>query len=151
MSKSKSLNLGKSMDIIFIISSIIFNISVSIIYIATKIGNMELVQVSGLIVILLIIPFTITLIGYIKEKEEIKILISLTIILFYLFLELFLDYILLIPFRDILALHIPYIILFYAADFSMIAVTFEKNKKMGFLVLTTFGILIGCLIYMCID
>ncbi|MFX1588120.1 MAG: hypothetical protein ACFFC1_08195 [Promethearchaeota archaeon] len=148
MSKSKSLNLGKSMDIIFIISSIIFNISVSIIYIATKIGNMELVQVSGLIVILLIIPFTITLIGYIKEKEEKKIIIALVIIIFYLFLELLLDYILMIPFREILALHIPYIIVFYAADFSIIGVTFEKNKKMGFVVLITFGILIGCLIYM---
>ncbi len=67
MNKSKSLNLGKSLDIIFIISSIIFNISVSIVYIATKLGNMELLQVSGVIVILLIIPFTITLIGYIKE------------------------------------------------------------------------------------
>jgi len=136
------------MDIIFIISSIIFNISVSIIYIAIKIGNLELVQVSGLIVILLIIPFTITLIGYIKEKEEKKILISLVIIIFYLFLELLLDYILMIPFREILALHILYIIIFYAADFSIIGVTFEKNKKMGFVVLLTFGILIGCLIYM---
>jgi len=136
------------MDIIFIISSIIFNISVSIIYIAIKIGNLELVQVSGLIVILLIIPFTITLIGYIKEKEEKKILISLVIIIFYLFLELLLDYILMIPFREILALHILYIIIFYAADFSIIGVTFEKNKKMGFVVLLTFGIVIGCLIYM---
>jgi len=63
-------------------------------------------------------------------------------------LELLLDYILIIPFREILALHIPYIIVFYAADFSMIGVTFDKNKKMGFAVLVTFGILIGCLIYM---
>ena len=145
---NKSINLGKSMDIIFIVSSIIFNISVSIIYIATKIGNMKLLQVSGLIVILLIIPFTITLIGYIKLKEEKKIIISLVIILFYLFLELLLDYILMIPFREIIALHIPYIIVFYAADLSMIGVTFDKNKKMGFAVLATFGILIGCLIYM---
>jgi len=52
-----------------------------------------------------------------------------------------------IPFREILALHIAYIIVFYAADFSMIGVTFDKNKKMGFVVLATFGILIGCLIY----
>ena len=148
MRKSKSSNLGKSMDIIFIISSIIFNISVSIVYLATKFGNMEILQISGLIVILLIIPFTITLIGYIKEKEEKKIIISLVIILFYLFLELLFDYILLIPFREILTLHILYIIVFYAAEFSLIGVTFDKNKKMGFVVLVTFGILIGCLIYM---
>lgn len=148
MSKSKSSNLGKSMDTIFIISSIIFNISVSIVYLATKLGNMEILQISGLIIILLIIPFTITLIGYIKEKEEKKIIISLIIILFYLFLELLFDYILIIPFREILALHILYIIIFYAAEFSMIGVTFDKNKKIGFVVLITFGILIGCLIYM---
>ena len=145
---NKSINLGKSMDIIFIISSIIFNISVSILYIATKLGNMELVQVIGTLVILLIFPFTITLIGYIKEKEEKKIIISLVIILLYLFLEVLLDYILIIPFRDILALHIPYIIVFYAAEFSMIGVTFDKNKKMGVVVLVAFFILLGCLIYM---
>jgi len=144
---NKPITLGKLMDIIFIISSIIFNISVSVLYIATKLSNMELLQVSGIIVILLIIPFTITLIGYIKEKEEKKIIISLVVILFYFFLEILLDYILIIPFRDILALHIPYIIVFYAADFSMIGVTFDKNKKMGYVVLATLFILLGCLIY----
>ncbi|NVM46428.1 MAG: hypothetical protein HWN79_16075 [Candidatus Lokiarchaeota archaeon] len=147
MSKSKSLNLGKSMDIIFIGSSIIFNVLVSFLYIATKFGDMELVRVIGIIILFLIIPFTLTLTGYIKEKEEKKIIISLVIILFYFFLEILLDYILVIPFRDILALHIPYIVVFYAADMSMIGVTFDKNKKMGFVVLITFFILLGCLIY----
>ncbi len=144
---NKSIDFGKSMDIIFIISSIVFNILVSFLYIATKFGNMELVRVIGIIVLFLIIPFTITLIGYIKEKDERKVIISLVVILFYFFLEILLDYILMIPFRDILALHIPYIIVFYAADFSMIGVTFDKNKKMGFVVLVAFFILLGCLIY----
>ena len=102
---NKPITLDKPMDIIFIISSIIFNISVSVLYIAAKLSNMELLQVSGIIVILLIIPFTITLIGYIKEKEEKKIIISLVIILFYFFLELLLDYILIIPFRYISTSH----------------------------------------------
>ena len=144
---NKPITLGKPMDIIFIISSIIFNILVSILYIATKFGNMEFVQVIGIIILFLIIPFTLTLIGYIKEKEEKKIIISLGVILFYFFLEILLDYILVIPFRDILALHIPYILVFYAAVFSMIGVTFDKNKKMGFVVLVTLFILLGCLIY----
>ncbi|MFW9820855.1 MAG: hypothetical protein ACFFE5_14705, partial [Candidatus Thorarchaeota archaeon] len=130
MKKSKS-SLSKSINIIFITSSLTFNISVSLVYIATKLGNMELLRVGGIIVILLLIPFTIALIGYIKEKEDKKILISLVIILFYLLLELFLDYIFLIPFRDMLALHIFYIIIFYAAEFSMIGVTFNISKKMG--------------------
>ena len=148
MSKLKSLDMNKSMDIIFIGSSIIFNVSVSFLYIVTKLGNLELLRVFGIIVLFLIIPFTITLVGYIKEKEERKTIISLVIILFYLFLELLLDYILIIPFREIIALHIPYIIIFYAAVFCMIGVSFDKNKKMGFIVLVTFFILLGCLIYM---
>jgi len=148
MSKSKSLKLNKTMDIIFITSSIIFNVSVSLVYLSTKLVIMDLLRISGLIVILLLVPFAITLIGYIKVKTEKKIIISLAIVLFYLILELLLDYILLIPFRDILSLHIPYIIVFYTAEFCLIGVTFDINKKMGFLILATFGVLIGCLIYM---
>ena len=125
----------------------IFNISVSALYIAAKLGDMLLVQVCGGIVISLIVPFTITLLGYTREKAEKRTIISHVFILFYLFLELFLDYILRIPFREILAIHVPYIIVFYAALFSMIAVSFEKNKKMGSLVIATFLILMGCLIY----
>jgi len=141
------MNMSKLMDIIFICSSIIFNISVSVFYIAIKLGNMVLVQVFGAIVLSLIIPFTITLLAYTKEKAEKRTIISHLFILFYLFLELLLDYILKIPFREILAIHVPYIIVFYAAMFSMIGVSFDKNRKMGFVVTITFLILIGCLIY----
>jgi hypothetical protein len=139
--------MNKLMDIIFFCSSVIFNISVSVLYIATKLNNMVLVQVCGGIVVSLIVPFTITLLGYIKEKAKKRTIISHVFILFYLSLELLLDYVLRIPFREILAIHVPYIIIFYAALFSMIGVTFEKNKKMGSVVIVTFFILIGCLMY----
>jgi hypothetical protein len=139
--------MNKLIDIIFICSSVIFNISVSALYIATKLGDMILVQVCGGIVISLIVPFTITLLGYVREKANKRTIISHGFILFYLSLELFLDYILKIPFREILAIHVPYIIVFYAALFSMIGVSFEKNKKMGSVVIVTFLMLIGCLIY----
>jgi hypothetical protein len=104
--------------------------------------------VCSAIVLSLIVPFTLTLLGYVREKTEKKIAISHLVILFYLFLELLLDYILLIPFREILAIHVPYIIVFYAADFSMIGVSFNRNRKMGFVVTLTFWILMGCLVYM---
>jgi hypothetical protein len=139
--------MSRLIDAIFICSSVIFNISVSALYIATKFGDMLLVQVCGGIVISLIVPFTITLLGYMREKVEKRTIISHVFILFYLFLELFLDYVLRIPFREILAIHVPYIIVFYAALFSMIAVSFKKSKKMGFVVTATFLILVGCLIY----
>jgi hypothetical protein len=104
--------------------------------------------VCGAIVLSLIFPFTFTLLGYVKEKAKKKIVISHLLILFYLFLELLLDYVLIIPFREILAIHVFYIIVFYAADFSMIGVSFSRNRKMGFVVMLTFWILIGCLTYL---
>jgi uncharacterized membrane protein YecN with MAPEG domain len=58
-----------------------------------------------------------------------------------------LDYILKIPFRQILAIHVLYIIIFYAAVFSMIGVSRTISRKMGLIVLATFFILIGCLVY----
>jgi hypothetical protein len=141
------MNMSRLMDSIFICSSIIFNTSVSVFYIAVKLGSMVLVQMCGAIVLSLIIPFTVTLLGYMKEKAKKRTIISHVFILFYLFLELLLDYILRIPFREILAIHVPYIIVFYAAMFSMIGVSFDKNRKMGFVVTITFLMLIGCLIY----
>ena len=62
--------MNKLIGIIFFCSSVIFNISVSVVYIATKLNNMVLVQVCGGIVISLIVPFTITLLGYMKGKTK---------------------------------------------------------------------------------
>ena len=144
--------IHKPNDILFVFSSVIFNLGVSGVYIASKvdaakIDSSVLLKIFGAIVVFLAIPFTITLIGFIKTKAKKKIIISNILILFYLLVELLLDYVLKIPFREILAIHIPYIIVFYAAAFSMIGVSRTINKKMGLLVIATFLILIGCLIY----
>jgi hypothetical protein len=139
--------MTKLIDFVFICSSIILNVSVSLVYVVTKLGDMALTQVFGGIAVSMIVPFAVTLIGYLREKESKKTVISNAIVLFYLVLELLLDYILQIPFREILAIHVPYIVVFYAALFSMMAVSFEKNKRMGYVVIATFWILIGCLTY----
>ena len=136
------------MDIIFIGASLFFFIFVSGIFLATKLGNPVLRSGLGVLVMLLIIPYTVVLIGYVREKPEKPVIISLGLILFYLFLELTLDYILRIPFREILPLHIVYIIVFYVASFNMIGVSFRINRKMGFVVTITFWIALGSLIYM---
>ena len=99
--------MNKLIDTIFIGSSVIFNISVSALYIATKLGDMILMQVFGNIAISLIIPFTITLLGYLREKAKKRTILSNGIVIIYLSLELLLDYILRIPFREILASMLP--------------------------------------------
>ena len=139
--------MTKLIDLVFICSSVILNVSVSLVYVVTKLGDMVLTQLFGGIAVSMIVPFAVTSIGYLRAKESKKTIVSNAIVLFYLVLELLLDYILQIPFREILAIHVPYIIVFYAALFSMMVVSFEKNKRMGYVVVATFWILIGCLIY----
>jgi hypothetical protein len=147
MNKIEEILKLKINDIIFVGSSIIFNIAVSGVYLTSKFNNQVLLQYFGAVVVLLSIPFTVSLIGYIKTQAKKKIIISNIIILCYLFLEVLLDYILKIPFREILALHVPYIIVFYAAAFSMIGVSRTISRKTGLLVLSAFFVLIVCLIY----
>jgi hypothetical protein len=133
---------------VFIASAIIFNLFVSAVYISTKFDSMELVKNLGYPFTFLIIPFGYTLYRFIKDKDERRVIISNAVIIVYLFLELLFDIILVIPFREILWLHVIYVLVFYAAEFSIIGVSFNLDKKMGFIVMFTFMILLGCLIYL---
>ena len=138
-------NLENINEKVFIASSIIFNILVSTVYILTKYDNMDLVKRLSYPFALLIVSFGYTLYRFIKDEDEKRVIVSNAIILVYLFLELLFDIILVIPFREILWLHVIYILVFYAAEFSIIGVSFNLDRKMGFLILFTFMILIGCL------
>ena len=131
---------------VFLASSLLFNIFVSAVYIYSKL-DITLVRIIGAPIILLIIPFTYTLNEFRKHREETRIIISNALIIIYLLLELLLDYVLLIPFRENLAMHVQYILVFYAAEFSIIGVSFRLNRKMGFVILATFFVLLGCLIF----
>jgi hypothetical protein len=147
MSRDQKRN-GNIHDKVFIGSAIVFNLIVSAVYISTKFENMALVRTLGFPFVSLILPFGYTLRRFIENNDERRVIISNAVIIIYLILELLLDIILTIPFRDILSLHIVYIVVFYAAEFSMIGVSFNKDRKMGFVVLFTFIILIGCLVYL---
>ena len=129
-------------------SAIIFNLLVSAIYLSTKYDQMDFVSTLGFPVISLLLPFGYTLRKFIENNDERKVIISNAVIIVYLLLELLLDFVLVIPFREILGLHIVYIIVFYAAEFSMIGVSFNKDRMMGFVVLLSFFVLIGCLVYL---
>jgi hypothetical protein len=133
---------------VFIASAIIFNLLVSAVYVLTKLNNLELVKTISYPFASLLLPFGYTLLRFIKNNDERRIIISNSLIIIYLLLELMFDIILAIPFREILWLHILYIMVFYAAEFSLIGVSFNIERKMGFVVLFTFFILLGCLIYL---
>lgn len=133
---------------VFIASAIVFNLLVSTVYLSTKFDNMELVKTLGYPFASLILPFGYTLYRFTKNNDEKRVIVSNAIVIVYLFFELLLDKILVIPFREILWLHILYILVFYAAEFSIIGVSFNRDRQMGFVVLFTFVILIACLVYL---
>jgi len=135
-------------DWLFFGSAVIFNLAISGLYIAVKFDNNFLIKLLGFIVVLLTIPFTVTFIGYNKIKSKRKKVILNAVILFYLLVEILLDYILNIPFREILTIHIIYIIVFYAACYSMISIAWRIDRKKGIIVLLSFILLILSLIYM---
>lgn len=150
--RAETLNIGddsgRSWGNVFVGSSIVFNILVSGVYVATKFGNEALLETCGTLVIFLMLPYTYTLLECVKEKNEKKVVISNIVILTYLFSELLLDYVLRIPFREIFIVHVFYIMLFYATEFSIVSVSFYLNRKMGFVVTLTFFILLTCLAYL---
>ena len=145
---SNRLDVGKVLDGIFVGTSVLFFVLVSGIFLATKVGNVVLRWGLGILVIGLIVPYMVVLIGYVWVRREKVVFISLGLILGYLLLEVIWDYILRIPFREILGLHIVYIIVLYVASFNMIGVSFRIHRTLGFVVTITFWISVGCLIYL---
>jgi hypothetical protein len=135
-------------DAAFVLSAVLFNVLVSAVYVSTKLDLTALRQVSGLIIVSLIVPFALTLRGYVREEAERKVIVSNIIVLLYLVLELLLDYVLRIPFREMLAIHVIYIVVFYAAEFSLMSVSFRISRKAGYAVVATFCVLLGCLAYL---
>ena len=78
--------MNKGADSIFICSSLVFNATVSALYIAKKLEDMPLLQVCGGIVISLVIPYIIMLLSYNIEKAGKKTIISNGLVLILSFL-----------------------------------------------------------------
>ena len=140
--------LHRSQNAIFVPSAVAFNVLVSAVYLSTKLGLASLQVISGLLFVSLMVPFAVALRGYVKNGAERRIVVSNAVVLLYIALELLLDYVLKIPFRELPAIHVPYIVIFYAAEFSMIGVSFNIDRRSGLAVAITFCVLLGCLAYL---
>jgi hypothetical protein len=125
----------------------VFNLLITGIYISSKHEAVKLRTILGKTTIGLGIPLSVVLIAYILAGKPLRTLLYVSIILVYLFVELLLDFILKIEFREKPIIHIPYIILFYAACLGFIAVAFSIDKGWGYAVSVTFWGLLAGLIY----
>jgi hypothetical protein len=132
---------------IFFISGVIFFISIIGIFISAARENEKLLRLIGVIIVSLIIPLIIVFIDYLVIGQELMRIVYIVVIFAYLIVELLLDFIFKIEFRDKTSTHVPYIILEYAACFSFIFNTLNINETLGWVVSILFWVMLATLIY----
>ncbi len=135
-------------DLVFVLSAIVFNLLLAGVFIAQKKERPKLVRTFGILWLSLAIPLAVVFIHYLIVGRDLWIMIYFGFILLYIFVELLLDYILKIEFRQKKITHIPYIVLEYIALFGLIGISFAIDRTWGFLVSISFWILLASLIYL---
>ncbi len=135
---------------IFFISGVIFFISIIGVFISVARETEKFLRGIGVVMISLIIPLIIVFIDYLVIGQELMRYIYLAIIFAYLIVELLLDFILKIKFRDKTSTHVPYIILEYAACFAFIFNTITINELLGWIVSICFWVMLVTLMYLII-
>jgi hypothetical protein len=138
-------------DVVFVLAAIAFNLLIAGIFIAQKRKHLQLRTTFGILWLLVAIPLAVVFIHYLTVGRDMKTLVSFGFVFLYMFVELLLDYIFRIEFRENLVLHVPYIILEYAALFSLIRISFSIDRAWGYVVFICFWILMTSLIYLYSD
>lgn len=138
----------KPYDLVFVLSAIVFNLLIAGVFIAQKKERPKLVRTFGILWLSLAIPLAVVFIHYLIVGRDLWIMIYFGFIFLYIFIELLLDYILKIEFRQKKITHIPYIVLEYIALFGLIGISFAIDRIWGFLVSISFWVLLASLIYL---
>ena len=135
-----------TVDFTVFICANLFNLFIICIMLSRPFGLERLERVVGIINILLLIPLTLAVIlNYISGREWWTFALPLIVIVF-LILELLLDYVMQIPFRETRLLW-PYLVLFYLSAWMMIGYTFLVDKPYGFITLVTYFLSLGATAY----
>jgi hypothetical protein len=135
-------------DLTFLLTAITFNLLVAGIFIAQKKGWPKLIRIFGILWLSLGFPLAVVFIHYLTVGRDLWVLVYFGFIFLYILAELLLDYVFKIEFRQKWITHAPYIILEYIALFGLIGISFSIDWTWGFLVSSSFWILLGSLIYL---
>jgi hypothetical protein len=135
-------------DYLFLFSALLFNLLIAALFWAQKKGYSKLVKNLGIAWLCLAFPLAGVFIEYLIVGKDSSVLIYFGLVILYMLIEFLLDYILKFDFRKKLITHIPYIILEYAALFSLILIVINIDKTWGWIVGVSFWILLASLIYL---
>jgi hypothetical protein len=124
----------------------LFNLLTTVILLARTRGMAQLELNLGLINVAMIIPVgAIIILNYMNQREWWTTILPLSFLAF-LVLELILDYVLKLNFRQTQLLW-PYLTSFYISQFAMIGFSFLANKQYGYTTLVTYFILLLATLY----
>jgi hypothetical protein len=128
-----------TIDFIAFIAANIVNITMVILFICRTKKLEKAEYFLGLIVVAMILPLAyIVIVNFLQNREWPFYILPISLILF-LLVELYLDYIKKIDFRNSTLIW-PYIVLYYLGLMGMIGYTFLANKTFGFITLGTYFI-----------
>jgi hypothetical protein len=122
------------------------NLFVATIFLARLRGMQRIEYCLGLAAVAMIVPLAIAVGANLLGKREWWTFVLPLLLVVYLLVELLLDYILKIPFRDT-ALIWPYIVLFYAGLMAMIGYSFLVSRFCGLVTLATYFIQLVIMLY----
>ena len=100
----------------------------------------------GIVLLTLAIPLTISIALNLVGKREWWTVVLPSLLVVFLILELILDYILKLEFRNTRLLW-PYLLLYYLSSWGMIGYTFLVGKPYGFITLVTYFLHLGATWY----
>jgi len=135
-------------DWLFVLCAVAFDLLIAGIFVAQKKDRQKLTRTLGILWLSLAIPLAIVFVRYLTVWRDMWIMIRFGFILFYMLVEVLLDYVFKVDFRRRNITHIPYIILEYIALFGLIGISFAIDRTWGWIVSISFWILLASLIYL---
>ena len=136
----------RTVDLVVFICANLFNLFIICIMLSRPFGLERLERAAGILNILLIIPLTAAVILNFTSGRDWWFFVLPLVMIAFLILELLLDYVLQIPFRETRLLW-PYLALFYLSAWMMIGYTFLVNNRFGFITLITYFLSLAATAY----
>jgi hypothetical protein len=133
-------------DLSVVVVANLTNLFMATIFLARFRGMQRIEYYIGLAAVAMVVPLGVAVgANLLRNRAWWSFVLPLVLIVF-LLVELLLDYILKIPFRDT-ALLWPYIVLFYAGLMAMIGYSFLVDRICGFVTLVTYFIQLAVMLY----
>jgi hypothetical protein len=133
--------------VLFGFSAVLFNLLITVIFIASHFGKMQIIRKVGIGVIMLGIPFSLVLYYTVTTGNDLNVRIALAVVLVYILIELILDFLLEYDFRSKFITHFPYVFLEYGAFIGLIYTAFSISEFLGWAVSITFWLAMAAMIF----